>query len=112
MHIGKVRQFGIAPIIVAGTLVFASGAQAGTGDCVVNPFISDPFQCEQERPIQLGVSGSSIEHILDFPFIYCYTGTLGSLVIDGAGKKYFLSNNHVLAKEGAAPIGIDQLPDW
>jgi len=50
------------------------------------------------RPLQLGVSGSSIEHVIDKAFAYCYAGTLGSLVTDGAAR-YILSNNHVLAKE-------------
>ena len=53
--------------------------------------------------IELGVSGSSIEHILDWPLVYCYTGTLGSLVrsedTDGTTNDYILSNNHILAKE-------------
>lgn len=50
------------------------------------------------RPLQLGVSGSSIEHVVDKAFAYCYAGTLGSLVTDGSAD-YILSNNHVLAKE-------------
>lgn len=50
------------------------------------------------RPLQLGVSGGSIEHVIDKAFAYCYAGTLGSLVTDG-GAQYILSNNHVLAKE-------------
>ncbi|MCH8243517.1 MAG: hypothetical protein IH897_13045, partial [Planctomycetes bacterium] len=55
-------------------------------------------QAWSDRPFELGVSGSSIEHIFDFPRIYCYAGTLGSLVTDGTDD-YILSNNHVLAKE-------------
>jgi hypothetical protein len=50
------------------------------------------------RPVELGVSGSSIEHVVDGQRLFCYTGTLGALVTDGPND-YFLSNNHVLAKE-------------
>ncbi|MDP5292966.1 hypothetical protein Q9290_11805 [Oceanimonas sp. CHS3-5] len=48
---------------------------------------------------QMGVSGGSIEHVLNRARAYCYTGTLGALVKDASGAEYMLSNNHVLAKE-------------
>ncbi len=40
----------------------------------------------------------------------CAAGTIGCVVADGSGKKYFLSNNHVFARVNAATIGerIDQ----
>src|SRR5262245_42843786 len=53
----------------------------------------------QTRPIKLGVSGSSQTLLLIKGLLYCYTGTLGALVEDGAHRQYVLSNNHVLAKE-------------
>lgn len=56
-------------------------------------------QALDERPIQLGVSGGSIEPVIDHALAYCYAGTLGSLVRDANNNQYILSNNHVLAKE-------------
>lgn len=53
----------------------------------------------QSRPIPLGVSGSSQTLLRVNNLLYCYAGTLGSLVRDQAGTQYILSNNHVLAKE-------------
>jgi hypothetical protein len=60
------------------------------------------------RPIPLGVSGSNLGafgtatgaggHV-------CFVGTLGSLVKDGSGNQYILSNNHVIAKQNRAVIG-------
>ncbi|MCZ6847216.1 MAG: Ig-like domain-containing protein [Alphaproteobacteria bacterium] len=58
------------------------------------------------RPFELGVSGSSIEHIIKWPFVYCYAGTLGSLVRVGT-KDHILSNNHVLAKENDPDNQLD-----
>jgi hypothetical protein len=59
---------------------------------------------EQPRPIPLGVSGSSIEHIQFDGQLYCYSGTLGALVEDTNGDQYILSNNHVLAKENVPDL--------
>jgi hypothetical protein len=36
---------------------------------------------------------------------YVMAGTMGALVTDAAGKRYILSNNHVLANENALPLG-------
>jgi hypothetical protein len=36
---------------------------------------------------------------------YVMAGTFGALVRDPAGKRYILSNNHVLANENALPLG-------
>lgn len=62
---------------------------------------------ELQRPIPLGVSGSSIEFLEINGSSYCYAGTLGALVEDSqnADLKYVVSNNHVLARENAATIG-------
>ncbi len=62
-------------------------------------------QGQSVRPIELGVTGGSIEHIIDKAFAYCYTGTLGALVQDANGQ-YVLSNNHVLAKENEPDNGL------
>ena len=48
----------------------------------------------------LGTSGSSIEHILDKAFVYCYTGTLGAVVRD-AGNNTVLP--HVILLLAASP---------
>jgi hypothetical protein len=76
-------------------------------------YADDPALHQQrlDRPFELGVSGGSIEHIIDGAFAYCYTGTLGALATDGLND-YILSNNHVLAKEndpdnGLAPDGYN-----
>lgn len=50
------------------------------------------------RPVSIGVS---IANNLE-----CATGTLGC-VVEKAGKKYILSNNHVLARENLASVGED-----
>lgn len=56
----------------------------------------------QERPIKLGTSGGNIN---DYGPDYCCSGTLGALVQDGAGVKYILGNNHVMARANAAILG-------
>lgn len=62
---------------------------------------------EQPRPISLGVSGSSIEHVLADGNLWCYSGTLGSLVerTGNPATQLILSNNHVLAKENNPDLG-------
>ena len=76
-----------APYCAAIALVVAAA-------CFGTPAAADT----QTRPTVLGVSGSSIEPIINNNLAYCYAGTLGSLVTDGPFQ-YILSNNHVLAKE-------------
>jgi hypothetical protein len=61
-------------------------------------------QAVQPRPIQLGVSGSSIDYIDGG---YCCGGTIGSLVEDINGTQYILSNNHVLARTNRGVPGED-----
>ena len=62
---------------------------------------------EQPRPIPLGVSGSSIEPVLADGNLWCYSGTLGSLVerTGNPATQLILSNNHVLAKENYPDLG-------
>ena len=61
-------------------------------------------QAEQGRPISLGATGGNIGDKTRF---FCCGGTLGSLVQDGNGNKYILSNNHVLARTNKSVIGDD-----
>lgn len=59
-------------------------------------------QAAQSWPIQLGTSGGNVN---DISTMYCCSGTLGSLVQDGNGALYILSNNHVLADSNQGQIG-------
>lgn len=58
-------------------------------------------QVPQSPPIKMGTSGGSADDLNRF---FCCSGTLGSL-IERDGVIYILSNNHVLARAGAAVIG-------
>ena len=55
------------------------------------------------RNMHLGVSGGNIK---DHTQSFCCSGTLGSLVTNGA-TQYILSNNHVLARQDRAAAGED-----
>jgi hypothetical protein len=108
-HTGGYKVLGLIPgLAVAFFAVGVTAVSAQAQECEAGSFHTDPYQCEQPRAIELGVSGSSIEHIIDGAFAFCYTGTLGSLVHDGSNQ-YILSNNHVLAKENEPDS--DLLPD-
>ena len=85
-------------IMTLSAIVGLALAAAASADDAVN------HQSLQSRPFELGVSGSSIEHIVDGNRAFCYAGTLGSLVTDGTDT-YNLSNNHVLAKENEPDSG-------
>lgn len=83
--------------LAAGAVVLsASLAPAALANHLV---ATETTERTQERPIPLGVSGSSQTLLLVRGLFYCYTGTLGALVQDIRGDQYILSNNHVLAKE-------------
>src|SRR5258705_12318995 len=56
------------------------------------------------RPIDLGVSGGNI-HSFTKHHKFCFSGTLGSMVQDGNGKQFILSNNHVLDDTNKAKHG-------
>ncbi|HSP06609.1 MAG TPA: hypothetical protein VLR94_05490 [Acidobacteriota bacterium] len=56
----------------------------------------------QARPIKLGTSGGNVN---DHTSRFCCGGTLGALVKDAQGKKYILSNNHVLGMNNKAHVG-------
>ena len=55
----------------------------------------------QTVPVKLGTSGGNVK---DISKAFCCSGTLGALVTKN-GKSYILSNNHVLARSGAAVVG-------
>jgi len=81
------RQFGVSGLVLlfwGATLGFAGNT------------------AQQKPPIKLGTSGSNVN---DFNSSFCCTGTLGSLVKDGSGNLYILSNNHVLALSNAGKAG-------
>ena len=106
IHSGFFRPIGrnlAAPIVAAAVMGFSSGAIADTFDIDGGTAHRD----ELVRPIELGVSGSSIEFLQIDGVFYCYAGTLGALVEDAATPSltYVLSNNHVLARENQATIG-------
>jgi hypothetical protein len=59
------------------------------------------------RPVTEGVSGGNInDRTRKGSSIYCSGGTIGCVVYK-SGKNYFLSNNHVFARENKATIGED-----
>ncbi|MDZ7342560.1 MAG: S1 family peptidase [candidate division KSB1 bacterium] len=59
------------------------------------------------RPVTMGVSGGNInDRTKKGAYIYCSGGTIGSVVYK-SGNSYFLSNNHVFARENKAVIGED-----
>ena len=83
----------ISILAVAATLLVL----ADTGDPNVHQL--------RYRPLQLGVSGGSIQDSAKIRgTTYCCGGTLGAGVEDATGTKYVLSNNHVLARGGRANI--------
>jgi hypothetical protein len=65
--------------------------------------LSTPIAQKRLRPARGGCS-------VGFKFSgakagYVMAGTMGTLVTDEAGKRFILSNNHVLANENALPLG-------
>lgn len=59
------------------------------------------------RPVTTGVSGGNInDRTKKGAYIYCSGGTIGCVVYK-SGKNYFLSNNHVFARQNKAAIGED-----
>lgn len=84
--------FKVAAAMFSATLLLSLSAEAAWA--AKSPKPTD----ELSRPIPLGSSGSSLEHIVIGDTAFCYRGTLGSLVTDGSSF-YILSNNHILAKE-------------
>lgn len=65
--------------------------------------LADGGANHQVRNLHFGVSGGNVN---DISRAFCCSGTLGSLVTDGAAE-YVLSNNHVLARSDQAVPGDD-----
>ena len=80
--------------LVATVLIFGSFLTSGLADGGAN---------HQRRNTHFGVSGGNVN---DISKAFCCSGTLGALVTNG-GTQYVLSNNHVLARSGAAVVGDD-----
>lgn len=106
-----------APSSIAATGVTYVVATVGTSNSKANAELllntagvsSTPanHQAQLPAPVQMGSSGGNNNdydtqgnQIAD-----CCGGTLGSLVEDGAGHEYLLSNNHVLARSDQAAVG-------
>ncbi len=81
-------------ILVATLLLFSSLLPAGLADGGAN---------HRVRNQRFGVSGGNVN---DSTRRFCCSGTLGALITDGSNQ-YILSNNHVLARSGAAVAGED-----
>jgi len=79
------------------TLVAVSGLSLGL-------LLADSGPNHQVRNMHFGVSGSNVN---DITSRFCCGGTLGSLVQDGTGTQYALSNNHILARVDQAKPGED-----
>ena len=86
------RGLGLA--LVIGVMLMVGAPAAHTSDCNTDT--------EQNRPIQLGVSGGNFASIGGGA---CCSGTLGSLVQLGS-KQYILSNGHVLATGTGSQVVI------
>src|SRR5262245_59120254 len=72
--------------------------------CVAHPVFSDGGANHRTQNNNYGTSGGNIK---DITTQFCCSGTFGSLVKDGGGAQYILSNNHVLARTGQAAGGED-----
>ena len=83
-------------IIVVFTLLLSSPKLISKGS-------ADGGANHQGRNTHFGVSGGNVN---DITKRFCCSGTLGSLVTDGANS-YVLSNNHVLGLSGQASPGDD-----
>jgi hypothetical protein len=81
-YMNRTRTYKIA--VFAALLLLGITQSAGSADSGF-----------ETRPIPLGTSGGNIK---DSTRSFCCSGTLGSLVQDGSGVQYILSNNHVLAR--------------
>lgn len=83
-----------AVLLAAALLAVASYAAADGGAA---------HRAAQAFPVKLGTSGGNIK---DISKAFCCSGTLGALVTrNGTTTQYVLSNNHVLARSGAAVVG-------
>ncbi|MCH7925466.1 MAG: hypothetical protein IIC51_08030 [Planctomycetes bacterium] len=96
--------FKMVAMVVAVSAVLCISAGVALADSGAD------HKIRRTRPIDLGVSGVNREDfcfVRGGNFVVCSTGTLGSLVEDGGGTLYILSNNHVLAELNQSSIGDD-----
>lgn len=94
--LARMRRMAGAFILIALVLTLSAGVRPA-------PAATTPSHlARQARPIQLGVSGGNIK---DMDTLYAYGGTIGALVVDARGKRYILSNNHVMARLNIGVIG-------
>jgi len=96
------RRIGTACVVflVSVATTGSTLAQRGGGPGKGGGGSSVSHKTRQARPISLGVSGGNATDIANG---YCCSGTLGALVVDGAGQQFILSNAHVFAHDTAAP---------
>ena len=88
-------RFGVVLVL---TVTLTGTARAGS---------AKDNQADQARPIQLGTSGGNANDFFSCGLLdYCASGTLGALVHRG-GRKFILSNNHVLARSNDGTVGDD-----
>ena len=99
----QAKLAGVVACMIATAVAMLPQSEA-TVTCSANP-----QQIAQERPIPLGTSGGNIRSLIkskkNGKVIGCFSGTLGSMVQDGNGIQYILSNNHVLADQNQAKLG-------
>src|SRR5262249_40869176 len=96
------RRLGLAAIVVA-TLVLALAYPVGMRLRQTSTAFADAGAAHQTMSNNYGVSGGNVN---DISSAFCCSGTLGSLVTDDTTDGFFiLSNNHVLARSGAASSG-------
>jgi hypothetical protein len=81
----RYQTAGVALAVCMLAIVVASMPHRALADC----------SGSVSRPIVLGVSGGNI-HSFNKKHTFCFSGTLGSMVQDGSGTQFILSNNHVL----------------
>ena len=84
-------------------MVFALIATLALFSSLLTPGLADGGANHRVRNLHLGVSGGNVN---DRSNSFCCSGTLGALITDG-NNQYILSNNHVLARGGAAVPGED-----
>lgn len=84
-------------------MVFALVATLALCSSLLTPGRADGGSEHRSRNQNFGVSGGNVN---DRSSLFCCSGTLGALITDGTNQ-YILSNNHVLARSGAAVAGED-----
>ena len=106
-----------APSAVAATGVTYVVATVGASNSKANAELllntagvaSSPasHQAQLPAPVQMGASGgNNVDYDTEGNQVAdCCGGTLGSLIEDGSGREFLLSNNHVLARSDQAAVG-------